>query len=159
MANPQVNYSGSSIVCNDIIYGVTAPIGATQVSGYPSLPEGKYSTRAINFNSATTDTAVTINLPVGTTLYRLDQIAISNASHTLTTATIGVFTAAGGTGTTLLADSAVTVATATVGGANSAQVLTGVATVNTNSATLYIRIGTPEGAAATADVILTLAYL
>lgn len=159
MANPQIDFGGSSLVCNDIIYAVSAPVGSTQVSGYPSAPEGKYSVRAVNFNSATTDTSVAVNLPVGTTLWRLDQIAISNASHTLTTATIGVFTGAGGTGTTLLADSAVTVATATVGGANSAQVLSGVATVNTNATTIFVRIGTPEGAASTADVILTIAYL
>jgi hypothetical protein len=130
-----------------------------QASTDPRVAVARYLFSGVNFNAGTTDSTLSINLPSTTTLYRVLSMHISNASQTLTTATIGLFTGAGGTGTTLIADSAITVATATVGAANSTQVLNGSATLNASATTLYIRVGTAQGAAATGDVTVLIEYL
>jgi hypothetical protein len=127
-----------------------------QVSTNSKTGLGRFVYQGVDFNAGNTDTPIKISTVSNT--YRVSSMSITNASQTLTTATIGLFTGAGGTGT-LIADTAVTVATATVGDVNSMQVLTGPTTINTDATTLYIRVGTPEGAAATADVIVDIMYL
>lgn len=94
------------------------------------------------------DTAFTIG---GTTRYIIDKIVIENASISLTLATAGVFTAAGGGGTTIAADQALSALTAST----KFDDLTLQAVAGTDvftSATLYFRVGTAQGAAATANV-------
>lgn len=112
------------------------------------------ATATVNFNSVA-DTAVTITLPTGFTNYVLEGIHISSASQTLTTATVGVFTAAGGAGTAIVTGgSAVTVSTAAANTLNNAQSLS-INNQNTqafNFGTLYFRITNPQGVAATATV-------
>ena len=104
------------------------------------------SKSAVDMNSAATDNAITIEA----SRYRIDKIVLDNASISLTTATAGVFTAAGGAGTTVVADQTITALSATtkfldltLGGAVAADVLT--------DTTLYFRVGTAQGAAATAN--------
>ncbi len=160
-----IDLSGDTILCTDVQTGVSSPIGAQGGSSLPGFSvvgvqdQIKVVLRSVNFNAGTTDTSFVVPLPSGTTRWNLQQLLICNASQTLTTATIGVFTGAGGTGTTLLADGAITVATATQGNANSAQSRTGVLTVDTTATTAFVRIGTPQGAAATGDVTLQLNLL
>ena len=105
--------------------------------------------KAVNLNAATSDNALTIE----SGRYRLDKITVENASVSMTTATLGVFTAAGGGGTTVVADQAIAALTAsskfldlTLGGSVTADVVT--------AGTLYVRCGTPNGGPATADVFL-----
>ena len=103
----------------------------------------------INLNSSATDNAVVVE----SARYRVDKIVVTNASINLTTATLGVFTAAGGGGTTIAADQALTVCSAaskfhdlTLGGSVTADVVT--------AATIYLRVGTAQGASATANVFV-----
>lgn len=166
MAGTPVNYGGEDILCNDVVVGVSSGSGATGISGI-GLPVGgglssaKYTYRGVNFNTATTDYTLNMPLPTGAKNYTVDFIYITNASHTLVTATVGVFSAAGGTGTTIAADQAITVTNGTANTALNTQALTlsPAATIAFNFANLFIRIGTPEGAAATADVTVGLRLL
>jgi len=104
-------------------------------------------------NSANTDTIVPLNLLPGAN-FIIRQINFNNASISLTTATIGVFTGAGGTGTTIMANAALSSCTAPT--VNFDATVVGQSTV-LNQATipnpnnLYIRVGTAQGAAATVD--------
>jgi hypothetical protein len=104
---------------------------------------------AADLNAAASDNAITML----SARYRIDKIMVDNASVSLTTATVGVFTAAGGGGTTVVADQAVAALTAstkfldlTLAGGVTADVVT--------AATLYFRVGTAQGAAATGNVWL-----
>lgn len=105
------------------------------------------SLTSVNLNSATTDNAVAIE----SARYRIDKIVVENASVSVTTATSGVFTAAGGAGTTIAADQSLAALTAstkfkdlTLGGSVTADVVT--------AGTIYYRVGTAQGVAATANV-------
>ncbi len=117
------------------------------------------TTRAIDFNSANTDTAIPITLPAGITRYRVGACIINGASASLTTATCGMFSAAAGGGTALVASAtAITVNTASENTATNLQSLTivGLATTSVTHATLYFRVQTPQGSAATGNVTLLI---
>lgn len=109
----------------------------------------------VNFNAGAADTAIPIKLPPGCTRYNINTVWISGASHSLTTATAGLFTAAAGGGVAIVtAASAITVSATADATNNNMQSMT-VNNGNTESytaATLYWRVGTAEGAAATASV-------
>lgn len=113
----------------------------------------------VNFNSANTDTAISINLPGGLTRWRMHAIQITNASAVpLTTATFGVFTAPAAGGTTIVtagtAANVTSTAANTAGNGQSVAVtVLGLSTWMTAS-TVYFRVGTPQGSAATADVTI-----
>lgn len=116
------------------------------------------STLGVNANAATSDNAVQISVPslfnAGGSYY-LEKVVLSNASVSLTTATAGVFTATGGGGTALASDQALSTLTAaalnSAGSAYSMTLATGATTGALNAGTLYFRIGTAQGAAATVD--------
>lgn len=113
----------------------------------------------VNFNSANSDNAIPVLLPVGTR-YVVANGRIFNASASLTTATVGVFTAAAGGGTAVVTGgTAVTVSSTADNTANNAQLLAVAATNTFNIGTLYLRIGTPQGSAATGSFLLTLVPL
>lgn len=106
------------------------------------------SASAVDLNTAG-DTALTVDA----SRYHIDKVTVENASVNLTTATVGVFTAAGGGGTTVAADQAL----AAITGSGKFLDLTpdaGLATNTFTAATLYARVGTPQGAAATANVFV-----
>lgn len=114
---------------------------------------------SVNFNSANTDTSITITLPTGFTRYSVNTVIISGASASLTTATCGVFTAAGAGGTAIVASgSAITVSTASEDTNNNMQQLTSVnSTTNSfTAATLYFRVQNPQGSAATGKVTVRI---
>lgn len=164
MAGTPINYGGEDILCNDAVIGVASGPGQTGLSpGQPiggGMNSAKYSLRAVDFNSAATDHPITISLPTGAKNYTIESISITNANHTLVTATLGVFSAAGGTGTTMAADQAITVTNGTANTALNFQSLTlsPAATIAFNFTQLFVRIGTAEGAAATADVTICLNF-
>jgi hypothetical protein len=157
----QANVGGQDVICNDIVVGVTQSMGADPAAKGGGQNGAKYTARGVNFNAGTTDTALLLPLPTGAKNYVVSAIYITNASHTLVTATLGVFSGAGGTGTTIAADQAITVTNGTANTALNTQALTlsPAATICFNYGTLYIRVGTAEGAAATADVTICLTYL
>jgi len=115
-----------------------------------------------NFNLANTDVAsFAITLPTGFTRYLVARMQITGASGTLTTATAGLFTAAGGGGVAVASTQSITVSTASDATNNNTMPLTinnpGTQsyTVSGNP-TLYLRVSTPEGVAATASVALQI---
>lgn len=108
----------------------------------------------VNFNAANTDNAIPIRLPLGYTRYRIEQILISGASTSISSATCGVFTGTGATGITIVANTAVTITQTGSDVANNMQSLT---PSNQNTAAysdsiLYFRTITAEGSTATASV-------
>lgn len=115
----------------------------------------------VNFNSANTDTSLAITLPPGFTRLMPWRINISNASGTLATATFGVFSASAGAGVPIQAAGTATGVSsgtdATTGNASSISTVQTVAFVSaslTTANTVFFRVGTPQGSAATADIEL-----
>lgn len=120
-----------------------------------------FSATGINFNSVG-DTAIKVSLPAGYTRYTLGSVRIGGASGSLTTATCGLFTGPGGSGTAIVTSgSAITVNTASDGTNNNTQSLT-VNNGNTQSytvagfPTLYFRVTNPEGSPVTANIQFVL---
>ena len=139
----------------------TLPVAAFGSTTYTVLGMG-FVAAGVNFNSANTDNAIAITLPVGFTRYRVVGVQIDGASQTLTTATCGVFTATAAGGTAIVASgSAITVSTASEGTNNN---MMGMTIVNANTTsyavatvpTLYFRVQTAQGAAATASVTIQI---
>lgn len=128
---------------------------------FPTAPWGGFApgvvecgvAKAVNANAATTDTAA-IPISVPSSTYYIEKIWYSNASTSLTTATAGVFTLAGGTGVTVVTDAALSGLTAAAVGATGSAISPTIASTTEafNVSTLYFRIGTAQGAAATLDV-------
>lgn len=107
------------------------------------------SITGLDLNVGVTDTAFTI----GATRYRIDKITVDLASVNTTTATLGIFTAAGGAGTTIAADQSLAALTA----ATKFHDLTLQAVTGTDmfaSGTLYARVGTAQGVADLANLYL-----
>lgn len=113
----------------------------------------------VNVNQTNTDIPVTLFLLPGTN-FTVTKLQVNNASVSLTSATASLYTATGGgggSGTALAADQALSALTVVgVGNANLTLASAASNTVlNTTTLgladTLYIRIGTAQGAAATAD--------
>jgi hypothetical protein len=118
--------------------------------------------QTVDFNAGNADTAFQIPLPSGFTRYVVDSVRISGASHTLVTATAGLFTAAAAGGVAIVtAASAITVSATADATVNNAMSFTvnGQNTTSYTAATLYFRVATAEGAAATASVTITVSPL
>ncbi len=114
-------------------------------------------TTGVNLNSANTDTAITIILPNGITNYRINNIFIQNTGTTasLTTATGGVFSSTGGGGVSISANQALSGLTSNaINTATNLIGLGGVTAIALNPTTLYFRVGTAQGAAATGNVYI-----
>ncbi len=116
----------------------------------------------VDFNVANTDTAIPIVLPVGLTRYRIGITAnvageISGASASISTATYGLFTATGGGGVAIVAaGQAIALTSASENTSNNMASVVGTTTgvISYNATTLYFRVGTAQGSAATATVII-----
>jgi hypothetical protein len=116
----------------------------------------------VNANSANTDNAISLYLLPGTN-FTVTKLQVNNASTSLTTATVSLYTAtggSGGSGTALAADQALSALSVTgVGNANltlasaASNTVLNQATLATPT-TLYLRIGTAQGAAATFDAYI-----
>jgi hypothetical protein len=108
------------------------------------------SLTAVNLNSGTTDTAITM----ASARYRVDKILLESPSAAVTTATLGLFTASGGGGTTLCADQALS---GTLTGTTKFMELarqTILTTDERTEGTLYARVGTAEGSARTVNLFI-----
>jgi len=154
-----VDLSGNTLYVTDVVTGSNTPNVLTSGGGSPHV---RLSLIGVNFNSATTDNPITVNLPTGSTTYKVSAVAVWGASHSLTTATAGLFTAASGGGTAICADQALTPTSGTANTNLNTQDLTMAAndaTTAFTSPTLFFRVGTPEGAAATGNVTVLLRTL
>ena len=113
----------------------------------------------VNFNSIA-DTALSITLPKGFTRYLISSVRITNASASLTTAKFGVFPTTGGGGTAIVASgTAITVSTASDATVNNMQQTSSIngaamSYLVANTPTIYFRVTTVQGSAATADIDL-----
>lgn len=113
----------------------------------------------VNFNSSNNDNSIAITLPTGRTRYQVLDCIISNASHTLVTATAGLFTAASGGGVAIVtAASAISVSATTDATNNNSQAMTinNAGTETYTATTLFFRTAAAEGAAATGDVTVRI---
>lgn len=154
-----VDMGGDTLIVNDIQLGAASP-GTTGVSINTSEAYVRYTITGVNFNSATTDNPIVLSLPPGTSTYKVQSVSVWGASHTLTTATMSLWTAAGGTGVAICADQALTNTSGTANTALNEQDLTlASATTAFTSGTVYARVGTAEGAAATGNVTVVIRIL
>jgi len=119
----------------------------------------------VNFNSVA-DTAIPFTLPAGYTRAFVNTLQISNANHTLVTATFGLFSTTAGGGTQLIATGTPITVSATADlTANNMQQTAGAGTTSFVAAslptpnTVYFRVTNAEGAPSTADVSLVLKVL
>lgn len=150
-----------TLTTTDTLTDGLAVIG--QTGGDPVVRAGpglqRYQLTAVDFNSANTDNAIAITLNPGSSRYRVNACFISGASHDLSTATCGLFTAAAAGGTAIVTSGTAITVTATTEGTNAnmqSLTINNGTTQSWNLTTLYFRVQTPEGAAATGNVTLDI---
>lgn len=148
---PTTGALGSSVLTLPAATGVVAT--TANVGNY------RFALTGVNFNSGNTDNPIAITLPPGISRYAVAAVRITNASASLSTATIGVFTSTGGGGQTIAATQAITVTATGSDSNNNAQslTLTNAGSEAYNDATLQIRIVNPQGSAATGDIVVVIA--
>lgn len=132
--------------------GVIQDAGVTFTNTYG---EFGVTVQQINFNSTNTDNPIPINLPAGYTKYRITVILISGASASLSTATCGIFTQQGGSGTQVVTSGTAITVTQTAGDTNNnmqALSINDQSTMFLTDTTLYFRVQNPQGAAALGNV-------
>jgi hypothetical protein len=140
---------------------VPAALTVPNVQAMLGLPTISYVSGGVNFNSVG-DTVFPIVLPTGFTRFLVDTVRISGASGSLTSASAGVFTGPGATGTTVVTPASVTVSTAADGTAGNAELMALAVGVNSQTftaagfANLYFRVTAGEGSAATGNVTLAV---
>lgn len=148
---------------NAVIGGTTPAAGTFTTLLAGNLAQYTIKATGVNFNSANTDTSIAVSLPPGVTNYQIASVRLANASASISTATFGLFSAAAGGGTAIIANNAfaITVTSASANTNNNSQTVTPTnsATQSWNFANLFFRVGTAQGSAATADVIITIVPL
>lgn len=153
---PQTAGAAGQVPRSDGTNFVSAVLNAADISPVP----GSFIARAIavNFNSANTDTAITIVLPTGYTRWKAHIINITHPSIAMGTATFGVFTATSGGGVAIVTAGAstagLTSAAENTNGNSIQPTINNAATISYNISPIYFRVGTAQGVAATADVEL-----
>ncbi len=114
--------------------------------------------KTVNANSIA-DSSIVVRLPPGFTRYRVTRITVLNPSTSLTTAAAAVYTAATAGGVAVASPQAlIGLTTNTVNTAGNAIDLTLALAAATffTAATLYFRITTAQGSAATVDVVIEI---
>ena len=146
--------------------GTSAPpadLTASQVQAMIGQFIVGYVGRGVDFNAANTDTVFNVALPAGFSHYAINQIRIGAATTSLTTATVGVFSGVGASGSTIVTSgTAVTVSTAADNTSNNLQSLTPILGTSTSSIVfpqIVFRVQNPQGSAAFANVTLLLTCL
>jgi hypothetical protein len=136
--------------------------------GGPVLPSGGYAPNYVtyvlgaSFGQVAGDIATfTVPLPTGVTNYLVNNIRIANATATLSSTVISLYTGSGGTGTQIITSTATTVTSSLAGGTNSAQIIvpTSASTIMYNAANLYVHVTTSTSGAGAADIILQITPL
>lgn len=128
-------------------------------TGY--YPPIRFVATAVNLNSVA-DTTFTINLPSGPARFRVSAISVINTGTTasLTTAVIGVYSTTGGGGTAYVTGAALSACTSNSSPSAGQFCSPSIGTMSTrifsSGTQLFFRVETPQGAAATGDVILNV---
>lgn len=145
------NISGSTAAPSDLTTANVLALGGGVFSPYMIG-----MAKNININ-ATGDTALTVTLPTGAIGYRVQTIWTYGVSGSaFSTARFGIYTAASAGGTAIMASAApsVTASGLSTSGAINIQTVAQTTTVFTQT-TLYVNVGTPQGAAATISIFIT----
>lgn len=152
-------YSEAGPIDNYIDHTCRSRNCTNHMSGFSILNPGyvEITARGVDFNDDNSDTPIKIVLPQPYTEYVVNRVAIANASGPLTTATCSMWTEPNGAGTAIVASgSAITVSTGSDNTNNNTQSLT-IVNAQTNAwkhTTLYFRVQTAQGSAATGDVTI-----
>ncbi|MGD1035907.1 MAG: hypothetical protein ABR878_01685 [Roseiarcus sp.] len=110
--------------------------------------------RNVNLN-ALGDTPIAVPpLPNGFSRYKVNNVNIMNASTSLTTAKLGIYTAPSQGGYAIIGQTALSTITSSSPNTSGNSDAPSVTTNCLNASTLYVNVGTAQGAAATADVAL-----
>lgn len=118
----------------------------TQAVNSPAQSLANLTARTVNLGA--TGDAATIAIPSYVTAYQVSSVKITNCSATPILASVGLFTAASGGGTAIMA-------AATITGATSASVVlsgTVASAARQTAATLYINVAVANAAALTCDI-------
>lgn len=156
-----IDLAGTDLICNSISTGASTPGAAGTKQDIARTPAYiSVVAKGLNFNQTSTDNSIAFTLPAGTTTYKVEKVTVWGASHTLTTATASLYTAASAGGANICADQALTPTSGTADTALDMQDLTiASATTAFTDTPLFFRLGTAEGAAATANVTIILRIL
>lgn len=135
----------------------------SNVSVHAGISEAAFRVAGLNLN-ATGDTAVTITMPLGATRWVLFAVRVSNSTGNLPngTGTLGLYTGAGRTGTTLVTQqvlNAVVTSQSDGTAGNAGTTSTAVGTTQSFTATtVYFNVQTAQGATAAVDVAVVLRF-
>lgn len=140
-AGPAVTTTANSVAVLTPQSASTSPVALQGSNARRLLAVAK----GVNVN-ATGDQAV-MNI-INSTSYSVEQVVMTNASLSLTTALAGVFTAVSAGGTAIVANAALSGMTSATIVSQRTVAATGIQT----GQQLYLNVGTAQGAAATVDV-------
>lgn len=144
MANPTPTYSPINQLTSSEISTLVGLLSNGQIRTV------LLGSKTVNMNS-TADQAITIS---GASKYIVTSIVATNASVNLTTAVGGIYPAASKGGTALVANTQVYSALTAATKYKALTLAAGIGTDYNTEATLYISLTTPQGVAATADVLV-----
>jgi hypothetical protein len=156
----QVDFGGEDLICRNVYVGATAPGQSTGTNVSTSQGLTQFVVDNVNFN-ATGDTPITVTLPTGYTRYVVSGLYLSGASASISSSSVGLYTAASGGGTAIVTAATPTV-TASADMTNNNTMSMTVINANTesylvaNEGTLYFHVATAQGSAATANVTLQI---
>lgn len=122
----------------------------TQAVNSPAQSIANLTARTVNLGA--TGDASTIVIPSYVTAYQVSSVKITNCSATPILASVGLFTAASGGGTAIMA-------AATITGATSASVVlsgTVASAARQTASTLYINVAVANAAALTCDIKVSI---
>ena len=151
-------FKGNNAGASQNVADLTVPQSQTLIGALRQI----YAISGVNFNSANTDNAITLTPPTGFTTYTIRAVYIYNASASLSTVTFGIFSAIGGGGTTIQAAGQAITVTQSAANTNLNMQLFPITNSNSqafNFTTLYFRVGTAEGSAATGSVGIQVDWL
>jgi len=153
-ASPNILYEYDGIAWVPFLNFNTSTHLATSLMAMGSI---QISMMGINFN-ATGDTPITITLPSGFTTYNLTSAIVIGSSGTFGTGKIGIYTAVSQGGQVLVNQTSpsLTVGTNTIGNGQSLSLAANVSGTALTLTTLYLNVGTAQGATSTGNVILSI---
>ena len=130
------------------------PGAATTTTVHPQVLSSNQAIRLIAYATsvsvnATGDAAITLPV-INTTTYNVTNVVITNANSNVATAALALWTGAGGTGTEIVTNAALTNNTSSAFVTKST-VVSATGTANLSAQTFYVRIGTAV-ASGTVDI-------